>query len=302
MTLLVDAPAAAATLAAADREPPNHDTLTCTTRYNCRRPACVERARANERARRKLQSQGAYARFADAEPVRLHVQQIIAAGGTVNAIAIRTGLSDRTVRDLLPVRPDGSRAPLKHRMLTENAERLLALKPEDVIPQYVLALGTVRRLQALVADAWPMVWAAPRVGLGSKYVGQLMARSAACKELPVLGTTALKVARGYDELRGKRSTRYGVSAKGARCARALAKTRSWPPTRYWDQFPGAIDDPHFTPDYQRTRREIVAEDAHWLMTKGRLSRADAAERIGVSTSYIDHAFADYPEYAVGVTE
>jgi AraC-like DNA-binding protein len=287
---------------ASHTEAPNHNTTTCYTRYRCRRPECVARANASDRERRRKKREGTYQRYADAAPVRAHVQQILAAGGSRRAIAAHAGVTEKTIRDLLPTRVDGVRMPCRHRMFAENAERILAVPAEDVIPPYAPALGSIRRLRALVADAWPMLRVAPRVGVGSRYVSQLLGRASVYTDFSVRGTTALSVARAYDELRGKRSTQCGVGIKAARYARELAKTRNWPPTRYWDQFPGAIDDPHFTPDYRRTRREIVAEDAHWLMSGSRLSRADAAQRIGVSPSYVDHAFADFPEYAVEVAE
>ena len=96
-----------------------------------------------------------------------------------------------------------------------------------------------------------------------------------------------------DALRGKRPGRHGVTAKGVAMARALAKNRGWPPTRYWDAFPGAIDDPHFTPEYGRTRLEILAEDGAWAMAGG-VDRDLVADRLGVDRSYLDRALAAHP--------
>jgi hypothetical protein len=59
-----------------------------------------------------------------------------------------------------------------------------------------------------------------------------------------------------------------------------------------------IDDPHFQPMYGLKRREIVAQDANWVMRTTGLTKAAAAERLGVDKSYIDHAFRDHPQYAV----
>jgi hypothetical protein len=61
-----------------------------------------------------------------------------------------------------------------------------------------------------------------------------------------------------------------------------------------------IDDPDFEPLYGISRREIVAHDAGEVMRWCGLDRAAAAERLGVSKAYIDHAFADHPEYAFEV--
>ncbi|MFI8535430.1 hypothetical protein ACIGMX_34935 [Streptomyces aquilus] len=278
----------------ARREPPNHDTTTCFTKYRCRRPECVARYNANEQRRRKLRKTGAYDRFTDAEPIRVHVQQLVAAGAAPRAIAVRAQVAIRVVFDLLPLSSTGARKPLRHRLLTVNAEKLLAVTADDVVPQYVPALGTVRRLQALVADGWPMLVVAPFVGLSQSYVSALLHRDRACDDLRVRGTTALSVARGYDHLRGKRPTRHGASRRTVTIARGIGKSRGWTPTRYWDQFPGAIDDPYFISEYAKPRLQVVAEDGYWLMTTAALDRADAAERLGVDRSYLDRAFAAHP--------
>ena len=279
-------------------EAPHHNNLTCYVNYGCRLPECVERYNANERDRRKKQREGTYERHTDAAIVRAHVQQLVAAGASPRGIADRAGVADKTVRDLLPTRADGTRTPHKYRVLTANAEKLLALTPEDVIPQFVSALGTIRRIQALVADGWPMIYLAGHVGLYPSYISGLIMRANTLADLKVRGSTALAVARGYDDLRGKKPRQHGASNRGVRLARQISKDRRWPPASYWDQYPGAIDDPDFTPLYGVTRREIVAQDAHELIRICGLDRHAAAVRLGVTKSYIDHAFRDFPQYAL----
>ncbi|MEU5595706.1 hypothetical protein [Streptomyces sp. NPDC020298] len=279
------------------REPPNHDTTTCYTKYGCRRPECTDRYNANERERARLHRAGEYRHLTDAAPVRAHVQQLIAAGASPRGIALRAQTSLRVVSDLLPPRSSGRRTPVRHRLLTSNAEKLLAVSAGDVIPQYVPALGTSRRLRALVADAWPMTEIAGWVDLYPGYISALIGRASLYDDAQVMGATALKVARGYDTLRVKRPSRYGISRRSASYVRNLAKRRNWPPTRYWDQFPGAIDDPHFIPEYGKARITVIAEEAHWLMTAGRLDRGLVAERLGVDRTYVDKALHQHPEYA-----
>jgi hypothetical protein len=220
-------------------------------------------------------------------------------GATPHGIARQSGASDTTVRGLLP-RPSPRRhAPLRHRILAENAAMLLALAPQDVIPRFTPALGTVRRIQALVANGWPMIALGEQVGLYPKYVWELVDR-AARDETRVKGTTALAVACGYDKLRSRKPARHGIDKSAAAFAREFAQDRGWPPARYWDQFPGALDDPHFTPEYGRTRLEILAEDAGWLMVTSRLDRDLAAERLGVDRSYLDRALAAHPQAGMAV--
>lgn len=278
----------------ATRPAPHHNNLTCYVNYNCRLPDCAERYRTNERTRRQEKKLGTYQRYTDAGPVRAHIQQFIAAGASPRGIAIRANVSDKVVRDLLPTRPDGTRAPLKHRMIKENAHKLFAITPDDVIPHYVPALGTIRRIQAQVADGWPMTLIANQAGLFPSYVSGLLQRDAACDDLKVRGTTALAVARAHDELRTQKPGRRGATRKATRTARRIGKTRNWPPTAYWDGLPGAIDDPDFTPDYGLSRAEILATEAHWLIHTGGLKPTEVATRLGKDPSYITRVLADHP--------
>jgi hypothetical protein len=145
-----------------------------------------------------------------------------------------------------------------------------------------------------------MVYFGQQAGLHSSYVCSLILRANTIEDLKVRGTTALNVARAYDELREKKPRQHGASNRGVRLARQIGKDRRWPPTSYWDQYPGAIDEPDFTPLYGVTRREIVAQDANEVMRFAGLDRNAAAARLGVTKSYIDHAFREYPQYAIGV--
>jgi hypothetical protein len=93
---------------------------------------------------------------------------------------------------------------------------------------------------------------------------------------------------------------HGVLPGHADNARQRAKDNHWAPPSYWADRMDVIDDPHFEPMYGITRRLIVAQDAHWIMTTVGLNKTATAERLGVDKSYIDHAFRDHPQYAVEV--
>ncbi|EGE40840.1 hypothetical protein GTY83_07275 [Streptomyces sp. SID4928] len=269
------------------REAPNHNTLTCYTRYKCRLPECVERYRANERDRRRQHRRGEYRRLIDADPVREHVQQLLATGASPRAIAARADVADRVVRDLLPARQAGARTPHKYRVLADNAAKLLAVTPDDVVPHYVPALGSVRRLQALVADGMPMIHIAPHVDLYPSYISGLLWRADELDNHQVFGTTALAITRGYNHLSGKNPLRHGATRKSKALARRIGASRNWPTSKYWARFPDAIDDPHFTPEYKVTQAEILAEETRWLIETAGLTRTEAAERLGKHRSYID---------------
>ncbi|MFJ3141659.1 hypothetical protein ACIPJM_04310 [Streptomyces halstedii] len=274
------------------KEAPHHNKLTCYTNYGCRLPACVERYRANGRNRRREQKEGNYQRLTDAGPVLAHVQQLIATGASPRAIAVRANVNDKVVRGLLPVRPDGTRTPRKYRVLADNASKVLAVSPDDVVPHYVPALGSIRRLQALVADGMPMIHIAPHVDLFPSYVSNLLWRAADLDNLKVRGTTYLAISRGYEQLRGKNPLRYGATPKSKAIARRIGASRNWPTTRYWARFPDAIDDPHFTPEYKVTKADVLAEETRWLIQTAGLTRTEAAERLGKDRSYIDRVLND----------
>lgn len=275
----------------ATRTPPHHDTLTCVKNYNCRLPACRQRVSNWEKDRRQQKAAGTWQPLVDAEPVRQHLHMLAAHNITLRRAAVIAGAAPTTLYMLLPAQ-NGQRRPTKHSVKADLAERILAIKPADVTPGHVDPTGTVRRIQALAANGWPMRRVAPLLGLYPTYVSVLISRADQCT---VTGSTATKVADAYADLSQKRPGRHGINARTIKRVRSMAASRRWPDTRYWDQHLDAIDDPHFTPDYKITRAEIIAAEAHWLITTAGLNRTQAAERLGVSRSYIDHALIDHPQ-------
>jgi hypothetical protein len=280
----VEAPAAPA--AAGPRQAPHHNTLTCYTDYRCRLPACVERRRQWQRELRRKQREG-QPPLIDAEPVRRHLTALQAAGISINAIARSVELDEWTLRNFLPS-PTGKR-PRKHRVTQEVSRRILAVTAEQAAVGYTDGTGTRRRIRALVANGWPIRRLDEHLELHRSYIADLV--NGRQQNRPVLAATAVKVARGYDQVKGLKPSRHGVAPYLAKRAQKLADSRKWPPTSYWAARMDVIDDPDFEPMYGMTRMEIVAEDARWLMRFG-LDRAAAADRLGVDKSYIDRALRD----------
>lgn len=272
-------------------EAPHHNNLTCYTDYGCRLPACVERRRQWQREHRRKQREG-QAALVDAQPVRQHIIRLNSAGISTYRIALVASVDDMTVRAFLP--SSTGRRTKKHRTTPDIARKILAVTIDTATSGYVDGTGTRRRIQALSAAGWPLRGMAEHLGLNATYVGDLVRRS----DRPLFASTAEKVAVAYEQMKDKKPTRHGIEARTAKHVRERAKAKRWPTPDYWDQHPGAIDDPHFEPLYGVTKREIVAQDAHWVMTTIGLDRASAAARLGVSKAYIDHAFRDHPQYAV----
>ncbi|GHH87907.1 hypothetical protein [Streptomyces capitiformicae] len=277
----------------AHRQPPNHNTLTCYTDYRCRLPECVDRYRQWDRARYRAKASGEPGRYVDAEPVRQHLLKLYAAGITIHAVAAATGLSYLAVRSFTH-HEYGNRRSRRQRCTTTTQAKLLAVTPDNITTGRIDATGTIRRVQALVAIGFPLERIAPHTVLSVNNMSALLQRKT------VLASTASSVADAYELLRNRKPARHGVDKRNISRATKRAAANRWPTPTYWDRHPGAIDDPDFEPLYGVTRREIVAQDANWIMRTTGVSKATAAARLGVSKAYVEHAFRDHPEYALEV--
>jgi hypothetical protein len=271
------------------RQPPHHRTLTCYTDYGCRLPECVERRRAWQRDLRRRQREGQPA-LIDAKPVREHLEALQNQGISINSVARAADMDEWSLRCFLPS-PSGKR-PRKHRVTPQIAQRILAITADQALTGYTDGTGTRRRIQALVANGWPIRRLDEHLGLHSTYIADLV--SGRRKECPVFTTTAEKVAEAYDRMKNQKPTRHGIEARVVKRIRGMAEARKWAPTKYWDDRMDVIDDPDFEPLYGVTKREIIAQDAGELMRFG-LSREAIADRLGVSKAYIDHALRDHPQ-------
>lgn len=268
------------------RQPPHHNNLTCVKHYGCDRPECRDRHRAYQRDRHHSRIAGTWQPLIDAEPVRLHLLTLYAADFTPRRVSELAGLPFETVIGF--TRAHGySRHPRgrKRRCTPEVAAKILAVTPDTAKPGIVDATGTARRIRALVAAGWPMKHLGPRIGISERTAGALIGQAR------VYGRTADAVAKVYEQLAGEKPEKHGISPKSASRARIHAARRRWPTVTYWSGRLDVIDDPDFVPDYKVTRLEIVAEEADWLMTTAGLNREQAAERLGVSRSYVDKALA-----------
>lgn len=274
----------------ARREPPNHDTLTCYTDYGCRLPGCRDRYNAWNRERGQAIAAGTWQPLVDAEPIRQHLLALDAAGITLHRVSVLTGLPYKSVRAF--VHHDyGYAAPRRRRATPEVAAKILAIGFTD--SGYVNPIGSQRRFQALVALGWPTLHTAKRAGLHPSN------RNTIFKAASMRASTAQRIAVVYDELRVQSPAKHGVSAVSIKRAKKLAAERRWPTVAYWADRMDVIDDPDFEPLYGVTKRELIAQDASWVMRTTGLDKAAAAERLGVSKAYVEHAFRDHPEYALG---
>ncbi|MGW5636671.1 hypothetical protein [Streptomyces sp. NPDC003832] len=246
------------------RQPPHHETITCYTNYACRLPECVDRYRQWNRNRISAKRAGQWQPHVDAEPVRHHLRALEQHGISIRQAATLAGIGASSLHPLFT-------RPIRHTVRPEIANAVLAIDPTQVTPTRIDATGTARRIQALVADGWPMAHLADHLGVYRSYVHALIRRHE--NGQLILASTAASVADGYEQLAGKRPARHGISPRLIKQARNMAADRRWPPTAYWVDRLDVIDDAHFAPEYGIRKRELIAREARWLMRHGHLDRA-----------------------------
>lgn len=279
---------------ATGREAPHHNTVTCVKHYGCKRIECVDRVRAYQKAwRRSRETDPA---FIDAEPVRRHLELLAVADVGPSRVSALTGLSVETVAGF--TRPytggNGRRFGRKHKVRPEVAAKILALDPGGITPGVTDVIGSLRRARALNAAGWTNVVLAQRLPQGSRPIHTLH------QQTHLYARTADAIADLYSELRWLRPEEHGIRPASAHRARLRAERNNWPTIAYWAERMDVIDDPHFEPMYGITRRMIVAQDASFVMRTAGISKTEAAQRLGVSKAYVEHAFRDHPECVIEV--
>lgn len=137
------------------------------------------------------------------------------------------------------------------------------------------AVGTARRLRALVRNGWTLTAIAARMGVSVALVD----RWAQNKTGHVYRATAVRVAALYDEL-------WDVPGGSSRAA-SRAMRRGWPPPMAWDDDgPSNIDDPAARPadarGWRRQYRDIDREEQVMHLTRAGLSALEIAVRLGTN--------------------
>ncbi|WP_329309352.1 hypothetical protein [Streptomyces microflavus] len=267
-------------MTATTREAPHHNTLTCYVKYQCRLPECIERYTKRNQERRATQADGTWGGLIDAEPVRQHLLKLHEAGISIYRVAELAGMDYKKVR-IYTQHSYSYKEQRRRRITPRVAARLLALDINETTPAKVDPIGLRRRVQALAAIGWPRETVISRAGLSPRN---------ACKivdQPTVLASSMRAVSDVYDDLSCRNPLRSGVTRNSVSRTKNRAAANRWPTPKYWARFPGAIDDPHFTPEYKVTQAEILAEESRWLIETAGLTRTEAAERLGKHRSYID---------------
>jgi hypothetical protein len=151
-----------------------------------------------------------------------HLERLREAGMGLRQVTGRTGVARSTLIEL------SARA----RISRDTEARILAVSPEPAGGARVSGIGTVRRLQALVAIGWPGAQLAARIGWASNNLWGLILH-----QQRVNLATARLVADLYEELWDQ----PGPSVR----ARSLAARNGWAPPMAWDD--EDLDDPATQP-------------------------------------------------------
>lgn len=163
--------------------------------------------------------------------VRNHLVWLLTQGTARDAITTRTGVCDRTIRSVLAGTTTHVRAG--------TAAALLAARPAAATKGLVPAVGTIRRLRALIAFGYSIRHLAAVTGLARTGVSRLSNRG----QQQVDVNTRHRVADVYERL----SATPGPSDE----TRRLGRIRGWALPAAWDDIdspdeqpcPPAISDP-----------------------------------------------------------
>jgi hypothetical protein len=242
---------------------------TCFIQHQCRCTPCVDAHNARERNRNK---QKAYGRFdtglVDAEPVRAHILALGEFGIGYKRVAELAGVGVTGVRTVIWGRQDpGPRfGEIPKRIGREKAERILAVEATtDNLGDgaKMSALGTHRRIRALVTRGWSLSKIARRLDIEIGNFWALLARE------QVLAGTHRRVAALYEELWDAEPPHDEWRSKAA-YTRSLnyAKRRGWMPPLAWDDIDTDPEPERDVVVQGRASADEVLEDVEFLLDGG----------------------------------
>lgn len=199
--------------------------------------ACYESARARV---------GFESTLVDAEPARQHVKELVDAGLSKRQICRLADIRRQEMADLTNGRPHRGTGPCRQ-ILRDKADRILAIEIPGAVHriaspgQFVPIIGTVRRMQALVAIGYTQAWLCEQIGVApsnGRYYFKPGLHSC---------ITAAK-ARQIEQLFAQLQCTPGPSDR----ARRFAAKRGWLPPFAWDE--ETIDDPADKPHLESGER------------------------------------------------
>ena len=203
--------------------------------------------------------------------LRRHITALTDAGVSQSQIALDAGLNRRTIQWVASGRAEAG-VPPGYRIGQAHADRILALPVprtlhegvQDLAP--VPAIGTVRRLQALVAAGHPVTAIAHCLAISTDWAAQILDGRLEC----VPAGTARAAATLFSGLQ--------MTAGASDEAKEYAKARRWAPPLAWDE--DLLDDAKARPDRGPSRRLGFVEAYEELRMLG-FTDLRIADRMGV---------------------
>ena len=244
-----------------------HGTATAYSRHGCRCDIC-RAATARRTKVWRLDRLRGVEHLVDAEPLRDHVAELMAAGMSFKAIALTAGWASRNAL---------ADAMSRKRVTPRTLARVLAVYPEldNRKDAYVDATGSARRLQALAINGWPTRNLAKQLGHKDPATIQHIAN----------GKTPTIRLRTKDDIRALFDDLWDQPGPSKRTA-DIAKARGWLPALAWDD--DLIDQPGYQP--QDVRRSgisgggsgVTLEDIEEARDQGYETAQQIGWRLGVS--------------------
>lgn len=168
--------------------------------------------------------------YVDPAPARAHIQQHLAAGGTLRQLAQQATVHHTILSRLVTGKT--------HRVDIQAAYRIVTAPPPEPSPPRPTDVGCIRRLDALARMGWSVPAVAHRLGITAARLEHAQHR----RHLP--DPTARLLAATYPALVNTRGGDRWVS----RCALRVGKLPPWA----WEL--DSIDDPTVEPDVRYTRQ------------------------------------------------
>jgi hypothetical protein len=222
---------------------------------------------------RRLKAYGQWQPWADPEPVRQHIRNLMDNGMPLRDIAIAADVPLSRVTRVLYGRRDRHIAKTR----TEFAEAVLALRPK---PARVPSLGAARRLQALVAIGYSTGAIGRRLGVTYSRVGQIIHQ----RTTEIFRESHEQIAALYEELSMVPPPRVtSRDRQRYRRALAVAQQNGYLPPLAWDDIDNdptpVLAEPERAPG-RPLLRDAQVEDAEWLADAGE-NLTGACARLGM---------------------
>ncbi len=207
-----------------------HGTHACYVLDRCRCLPCSAANATYESTRARRHAYGRFDTYVDAQPVRAHVEHLIASGIGLKRIAEVAGVAYSSLGKLIY---GTATSPPSGKVTRPTADRVLAVSvtlntyaPGAVVPN----VGTKRRLQALMAVGWSQSALARGIGMELRNFNHLVHGQRA-----VTAKNARAVADLYDRLWDQRpepTDRWATASTGVPrgASRSMASWRCVPRT------------------------------------------------------------------------